>query len=99
VVVAQQGPPSQQPAAASGPGIAAPQPAAAARQQQGVRRQPPATCLRPAASAQHRVSGTHVKPTLAFSRGSFVPQPNLPARIFLFLLRLLTADDPATETE
>jgi hypothetical protein len=32
-----------------------------------------------------------INPTPAFSRVSFVPQPNLPARIFL--LRLLSADD------
>jgi hypothetical protein len=32
-----------------------------------------------------------INPAPAFSRDSFVPQPNLPARIFL--LRLLTADD------
>jgi hypothetical protein len=36
-----------------------------------------------------------INPTPAFSRGSFVPQPSLPARIFL--LRLLTADDWAAE--
>jgi hypothetical protein len=36
-----------------------------------------------------------INPTPAICTGSIVPQPNLPARIFV--LRLLTADDWATE--
>jgi hypothetical protein len=46
-------------------------------------------------SAVHTGSVGPINPTPAFSRGSFVPQPNLPARIFL--LRLLTKDDWAAE--
>ena len=48
--------------------------------------------LTPDSRPQYRTSSYHDH---VFSRSSIFPQPNLPARIFL--LRLLTADDRATE--
>ena len=46
-------------------------------------------------SRPHPSPAQSIDPAPAFSRGWIDPQPNLPARIFL--LRLLTADDRATE--
>jgi hypothetical protein len=53
-----------------------------------------AGCIPLSLHSQPSTPAQSINPAPAFSRGWIVPQPNLPARIFL--LRLLTADDRAT---